>query len=136
MRVKPTLVWIAIAISMFLVACAAPAQPDSYAWVEVSCDEFYDNHHLTGAIEVQEGEMFTVTLCSNPSTGFEWSEEAQITSLAVLKQEEHTFISPESDSPPPPGTPGQEVWTFQALKQGSSAVSLEYSQPWGGGEKG
>ena len=34
------------------------------------------------------------------------------------------------------GTPGQEVWTFEALKKGSSTVSLEYDRPWEGGEKG
>jgi inhibitor of cysteine peptidase len=136
MKIKLILMLTAVAVSMLLVACAAPAQPESKAWVEVSCDEFYDNHHISTMLEVQIGETFEVKLCSNPSTGFRWSEEAQISDPAVLQQEDHKFIGPESKPPPPPGTPGQEVWTFKALKQGSSDIYLEYSRPWEGGEKG
>ena len=75
-------------------------------------------------------------LCSNPNTGFQWSEEAQISDSVILKQEDHKFIGPESKPLPPPGTPGQEIWNFKALKQGSSEVYLEYKRPWEGGEKG
>ena len=133
MKIKPILMVTAIAVSMFLVACAAPGQK---AWVEVSCDEFNDNHDINQMLEVQSGEIFEVNLCSNPTTGFQWLEEAQISDSVVLKQEDHKFIGPESEPPPPPGTPGQEVWTFKALKKGSSTIYLEYSRPWEGGEKG
>lgn len=136
MKIKPILTGIVTATVLLLAACAAPARPSSKAWVEVSCDEFYDNHHINQPLEVQAGETFTVNLCSNPTTGFQWSEEAQISAPAVLRQEDHKFIGPESEPPPPPGTPGQEVWTFKALKQGSSEVYLEYSRPWEGGERG
>jgi len=34
------------------------------------------------------------------------------------------------------GAPGEEVWTFKALKKGTSTIALEYSRPWEGGEKG
>ena len=136
MKSKLILTCAVVAVSTFLIACAAPAQPSSRAWVEVSCDEFYNNHHLTGTVEVQAGETFTVTLCSNPTTGFLWSETAQISDQTVLEQVDHKFVSPESEPPPPPGTPGQEVWTFKALKKGTSTVSMEYSRPWEGGEKG
>jgi len=133
MKIKSTLMLTAIAVLMLLVACATSSQK---AWVEVSCDEFYDNHHINSILEVQAGETFKVKLCSNPSTGFQWSENAQISEAAILRQEDHKFIGPESEPPPPPGTPGQEVWTFKALEQGSSEIYLEYSRPWEGGEKG
>ena len=133
MKIRPTLMLTAIGVSMFLVACAAPGQK---AWVEVSCDEFNNNHHIEQMLQVQPGETFEVKLCSNPSTGFRWSEEAQINDSTILKQEDHEFTGPESESPPPPGTPGQEVWTFEALKEGSSTIFFEYSRPWEGGEKG
>ena len=136
MKTKPVLILTAITVSMLLIACAAPAQPGSKAWVEVSCDEFNDNPHINQMLEVQVGETFEVKLCSNPSTGFRWSEEAQISDPAVLQQEDHKFIGPESKPPPPPGTPGQEMWTFKALKKGSSIIYLEYSRPWEGGEQG
>ena len=35
---------------------------------------------------------------------------------------------PENEPPPPPGTPGQEVWTFKALKEGSSIVNAQAFQ--------
>ena len=135
MKIKPILMLTAIAVSMLLVACAARVQPGSKAWVEVSCDEFNDNHHINQMLEVQSGEIFEVKLCSNPTTGFQWSLEAQISDTVIIIQEAHEFIGPESEPPPPPGTPGQEVWTFKALKQGSSTIYLEYSRPWEGGEK-
>jgi len=133
MKTKLILILATIIVSMILAGCTAPEQK---AWVEISCDEFYDNHNIDTILEVQEGETFQVKLCSNPSTGFKWGEEAQISDPSILKQEEHIFIGPESEPPPPPGTPGQEIWTFKALQQGSSKISLEYSRPWEGGEKG
>jgi len=135
MKIKPILLLATIVVSMLLVACAASGQK---AWVEVICDDFYENNHFTSdqMLEVQAGETFEVKLCSNPTTGFQWSEEAQISDTAIAIQESHEFIGPESDPPPPPGTPGQEIWTFKALKQGSSTIFFEYSRPWEGGEKG
>jgi len=133
MKIKLTLMLAAIIVLTLMAACAAPGQK---AWVEVSCDEFNNNHHIVQMLQVQPGEIFEVKLCSNPSTGFRWSEEAQISDSSVLKQEDHEFIGPESEPPPPPGTPGQEVWTFKALEEGPSTIYFEYSRPWEGGEKG
>jgi len=81
---------------MLLVACVAPGQK---AWVEVTCDNFYDNNHLKAApaLEVQAGETFEVKLCSNPTTGFQWSENAQISDSSVLQQEDHKFIGSGHD---------------------------------------
>ena len=136
MKSKLMLICAMVAISTFLIACAAPAQTAKQIWVEVHCDEFYNNHHISKTIEVNAGDRLTVVLCSNPTTGFQWSEEAEISDSAVLKQEVHEFVGPESEPPPPPGTPGVEAWTFQTLKKGTSTVSMEYSRPWEGGEKG
>ena len=119
-----------VTILLSLFACS-PKQVS----VEISCDEFYEQNHISYGVDVAVGDSFTVTLCSNPSTGFEW-ESAQISDQTVLQQIDHKFVGPESEPPPPPGTPGEEIWTFQALKQGTSTISLEYSRPWEGGEKG
>jgi len=119
--------------SLLLLACSPAAKPAS---VEVSCDDFYEHKHLSQQIEVAAGDSFSVTLCSNPTTGFQWSEIAQISNQTALQQTGHQFVSPQSEPPPPPGTPGQDVWTFKALKKGTSTVSMEYSRPWEGGEKG
>jgi inhibitor of cysteine peptidase len=106
--------------------------------VEVPCCEFEDFQHLGLDVQVGAGDSLTVTLCSNPPTGFEWSELAQISDQSVLRQTEHTYLAPEgeNDKPPAPGAPGKEVWTFKALKNGTAEVSMQYGRPWEGGEKG
>ena len=105
------------------------------ASVEVSCDEFASANHTSRELEVAADDLLMVTLCSNPTTGFGWSETANISDTSVLEQVSHEFISPQSDPPPPPGTPGQEVWVFRALEEGTSTVYMEYSRPWQGGEE-
>ena len=112
------------------------SEGESKKVAEISCDDFTTNNHIAKQVDVNDGDTFTVILCSNPSTGFQWVEEAQISDPATVKQTGHNFISPESDPPPPPGTPGQEIWTFEALEKGTATISMEYSRPWEGGEKG
>jgi len=131
LKLKLILICAVVAASLCLFACS-PKQ----VLVEISCDEFYGQNHISQEVDVAVGDLFTVTLCSNPSTGFQWSESAQISDQTVLQQIDHQFVGPESEPPPPPGTPGQEIWTFQALEKGTSTISMEYSRPWEGGEKG
>ncbi len=102
--------------------------------VEVPCADFYEHQHISKGVEVPANSSFTVTLCSNPSTGFKWGE-TEISDQTVVALVDHTYDSLEGRSPPAPGTPGEEVWTFKALKQGESSISIEYGQPWEGGMK-
>jgi inhibitor of cysteine peptidase len=103
--------------------------------VDVSCDDFMKLQHVGKEVEVAVGSSLTVALCSNPTTGFQWSETAQIGDPTVVGQTEHTYVIKEYGTLPPAGAPGKEQWTFKALKEGKSTVSFEYSQPWEGGEK-
>ena len=84
-------------------------------------------------VEVNAGDSFKVTLCSNPTTGFEWSESAQIGDQTVMEQVKHRFAAPKNKQLA--GAAGQEIWTFRALKEGTTTISMEYSQPWEGGTK-
>ena len=132
MKSKLILMCVMVAISLCLLACLPASKQVS---VEVSCDDFMKRQHISKEVEVAVDGSLTVTLCSNPTTGFQW-ESAKISDQSVLQQTDHKLVMPESEPPPPPGTPGQEVWTFQALNKGTSTVSVEYSRPWEGGEKG
>jgi len=118
-------------ISLLLVACVPPSS------VEVSCDEFIElppgERDISKEVSVAVGDSFTVTLCSNPTTGFQW-ESAQISDKTVLQQVDYEFVPPKAKDVE--GAPGKEIWTFKALKQGTSIVSMDYSRPWEGGEKG
>lgn len=131
MKAKLVLICAVGVLSLFLFACAPVARQAS---VEVSCDDFSQQNHITKQVEVGAGGTLTVTLCSNQTTGFMWSETAQISDQSVLQQTDHRFVPPEAEGVV--GAAGREVWTFNALKKGTSTVSVEYSRPWEGGEKG
>ena len=103
--------------------------------VEVACDEFMELQHISKEVKVPVEGALTLILCSNPSTGFEW-ESAEISDTTVLKQAHHEYVGPEEEqTPPAPGTAGQEIWNFMALETGDSTISLAYSQPWDDGLK-
>ena len=116
-----------------IVGCKGPLEVSA----DVSCDDFMKLQHISKEVEVPADGSLTVTLCSNPTTGFVWSESAQISDQTILQQTGHEFVPPETkgDKPPAPGTAGKEIWTFRALKKGKSTISMEYSRPWEGGEK-
>jgi inhibitor of cysteine peptidase len=133
MKIKLIILGLAGILVLSLAACSA-AEPGAVSR-EVPIDNFMNQHEQNDRISVPVGGVLTLTLGSNPTTGFQWSEEAQISDVGILEQTGHEFIGPESDTPPPPGTPGQEVWTFKAVKSGTTSIYLEYSRPWEGGEK-
>jgi inhibitor of cysteine peptidase len=121
MKSKLVLICATIAISLCLVACSsAPSL--------VSVDASYSGQQ----VEVAVGGSLTVTLESNPSTGFEWVL-VNIGDETVLKNVANTYEAPEDTDMV--GAPGKEIWTFKALKKGTSTISMEYSQPWPNGTK-
>ena len=132
MKSKLILMWAMVAISLCLLACS----PASKVSVDVSYDDFMRQQHFSQEVKVAVDGSLTLTLYSNPTEGRQWSE-AEISDQSVLREVDHKFVAPEykGDRPPPPGTPGQEVWTFKALKKGTSTISMEYTHPWEGGEK-
>ena len=84
------------------------------------------------SITMSVGDTLVVTLQSNASTGFSWQLD-QISDTSVLEKTNNQYVAPAT---PMPGAPGSEVWTFEALKSGTSAILMEYSQPFAGGIKG
>ncbi len=98
--------------------------------VEITCDQFNENHHTRNEFQVEIGDKIRVKLCSNPTTGFLW--EYEMSGENVLNEEDHDFEEPQGDVP---GAAGMEVWTFEAVGKGTTEVRLTYSQPWEGGEK-
>jgi inhibitor of cysteine peptidase len=101
--------------------------------VVVNCNAFQQQVKYASSVSMAADGTLTVTLCSNASTGFSWSENAQITDATVLQQKDHKYNAPQNSMP---GAAGNETWTFKALKKGATRLSFEYSQPWAGGTKG
>jgi inhibitor of cysteine peptidase len=71
-------------------------------------------------------------LDSNATTGYSW-ELKGISNPAILEKTDNKYVTPTSGLV---GAGGKEVWTFKALKAGTTALSMEYSRPWEGGRKG
>jgi predicted secreted protein len=94
---------------------------------------------MTGNITVPLGEEFTVTLCSNASTGYQWNEEVPFSVNGTVIQTGHEYIEPGSQGngqgQGQVGTAGLEQWTFETQATGETVLYFEYSQPWEGGDK-
>lgn len=102
--------------------------------IEISCEEFRARNHISKSVKLAEHGRLEVTLCSNPSTGYEWSDSAQISNHTVLWQTSHMTLPSASNGV---GSPTQERWVFQGLNEGQSTISLEYGRSWeGGGDSG
>ena len=83
-------------------------------------------------VELFVGGTLTVTLDSNATTGYSW-ELTGISDTGVLQKTDNKYVAPTSSLV---GAGGKEVWTFQTLTAGTTTLSMEYSQPWTGGQKG
>lgn len=77
-------------------------------------------------IETQVGQEFTITLDSNPSTGYGW-QLAEPLDESILELVGSEYEPPEDGSI---GTGGQELWTFKAVGQGETEIALKYVRPW------
>ena len=122
MKSKLGLICAIVATSLCLVAY-------SVAPNLVSVDASYSGQQVKVAV----GGSVIVTLESNASTGFQWVL-VSIGDETVLEKVANTYEAPEDTDMV--GAPGKEIWTFKALKKGTSTISMEYSRPWEGGEKG
>ena len=124
MKSKIILTCAVVALALSLLACSS----------EVAVSASYDGKE----VKVPVDGSLIVTLESNPTTGFKWQYEEEVkdtlhiltgipdeTVLALVGQK---FVAPEAGAPP--GTGGEEVWTFTALKEGKSTISMEYRRPW------
>ena len=128
------LLFLLVTAPLFLFSCDSQ---DSGKRIEIQCDEFFENPHISEKIEVGVGDEFSVNLCSNASTGFQWIETVEISDPGVVEQLSHQFIGPsENDDSTSLGTPGSQLWRFKTIQEGTSTLSFEYSRAWEGGEKG
>jgi len=69
MKLKLILMGTMVAVPLLLLACSPALKQVS---VEIPCDDFFEQQHISKQVEVPAGGSLTVTLCSNRTTGFEW----------------------------------------------------------------
>ena len=122
---------IALVIPVFSISCASSVS--TAGPISISCDDFQNQASITKDVQLITGNTLTVALCSNRTTGFSWSEKAQISNPQVVEQTGYKWVSPEDTGKV--GVPGTEEFMFKALQPGNSVITFGYSRPWEGGEK-
>lgn len=75
-------------------------------------------------ITLSVGNTLVVELGSNYTTPYRWNPDTKIGDASIIKQLSHEFVPPTSDAL---GAPGNEEWTFSALKPGTTAASTSYT---------
>lgn len=113
-------------VSLSLLSCTTIVNYE----IDISCEQFGENPNNISTFQIEIGDKVTVRLCSNPTTGFQWSYE--MSGDTVLKEEGHDFEEPDSDVV---GASGTDVWTFEGTAKGTTEVLMEYSKPWEDGTK-
>jgi len=82
-----------------------------------------------GRVTVVLGRIFTVTLESNPSTGYRWEWVDHQDSI-VEQIGQAQFKPRETGDPPLVGAGGWESFDFKAVNQGQMTLKLVYRRPW------
>jgi len=78
-----------------------------------------------GSINATQGKNFTITLRTNPSTGYSWEPQFDRTALSLV---DSVFIS----DPNPHhlvGVPGSQVFTFQGPAKGTTTITFNNVSP-------
>ena len=81
--------------------------------------------------EAPAPQTVTLTLDSNPTTGFSWQVEQSEELFRV-----ESVYTEDRTGEPVTGSGGTETITLTPLKAGKTEVTLTYARPWEGGEKG
>ncbi len=141
LRVISVLVALLVVSTIFMGGCAeepteediptpptVPVSSTGYSDVKIPIGQFQLQPHVDVVMSTVLGGELTITLGSNPTTGYQWLEDAEIGDESIIQQTSHIFTGPGIEEPP--GTPDEETWTFKALERGTTTILLEYSRSW------
>jgi inhibitor of cysteine peptidase len=78
-----------------------------------------------GQINVQKGQMLTITLEANPTTGYNW--EVLHTEGAIVRQVGETEFQADSELL---GAAGAQTLRFEAVAAGQTELRLVYRRSW------
>jgi inhibitor of cysteine peptidase len=106
--------------------------------IEISTDEFAAENNIVKDIELIRPGSLIVSLGANPTTGFQWGENATISATGgqeIITQASYQYVEPQQGEEPAVGAPGKDVWVFDSKNPGTATIKFSYSRPWEGGEK-
>jgi inhibitor of cysteine peptidase len=110
------------AIAFSAAACGDDDDDHGGAPDEVQLSQADDGKTVTLA----NGGTLIVALTSNPSTGYSWAVVADEPTNLELEGEPR-YVPPGSTTPVV-GAPGTEVFTFKAIRTGTSKLSMAYAR--------
>lgn len=119
------LVTVAVLMLSTVVGCHfASRNPPSTKTLQVPMNEVLTQSEIKQDITLSVGNTLVVELGSNYTTPYRWNPDTKIGDASIIKQLSHEFVQPTSDAL---GAPGNEEWTFSALKPGTTTVSTSYT---------
>ena len=85
------------------------------------------NPHINSQqpIDTGVGEEFLIALDSNPTTGYDWEVDYDVNVLTLVNKEYDTAKCPGLV-----GAGGTQYFTFKALKDGTTKITLNYKRSW------
>jgi len=123
-KIRPV-VTVAMLVSWMLVGCAFHSRnPPTSRTLQVSMDEVLKQSTITQNVTLAVGNTLTVKLASNYTTPYRWTPDMKIGDSTIVKQTSHKFVQPTTDEM---GAPGTQVWTFTALKPGTTTITTYYT---------
>ena len=124
MKLRLLLVAVAMLVASMAVGCTfASRNPPTTKTLEVPMGDVLTQSAITQNVTLAAGNTLRVKLGSNYSTPYRWTSATKIADSTIVKQTGHEFVHPTSDAL---GAPGTEVWTFAALKRGTTTISTSY----------
>ncbi|WP_276004803.1 protease inhibitor I42 family protein [Mycobacterium heidelbergense] len=116
---------VAVLVASLGVGCAFPSRnPPTSKTLRVPMSDVLRQNVITQHVTLAVGNTLTVKLGSNYSTPYRWKADTAIGDSAIVRQKSHQFVQPTSDAL---GAPGTEVWTFTALKPGTTTITTSYA---------
>ena len=77
-------------------------------------------------IDVSTGDIFTISLESNPSTGYTWELSGPLNDAVVVSLGSDHQAGEGSAV----GVAGHQLFMFKAVGKGSTTIGLQYVRPW------
>jgi inhibitor of cysteine peptidase len=119
------LLMVAVLVSSAVLGCSGGAGSHAATkTIEVAMDDVLKQSVIGRDIALAVGDTLKVTLGSNHTTPYRWTADAKIGDATVVKQTSHEYLR---GNPALMGAPGSEVWTFAALKAGTTTVVTSYA---------
>jgi predicted secreted protein len=88
-----------------------------------TCSRLEKDNNIVDKVSFPVNKGVTVVLCSNPSTGYQWNEQADIEDSSVVEQTGHEYVAPAGDKV---GAAGTEKFILNGVKTGKTTVYLEH----------